>query len=53
MEAQHITQIEGNNWTGMVGELITGRADLAVTNLDQIWEREEYIDFSKTIMVTG
>ncbi|XP_074177420.1 glutamate receptor ionotropic, kainate 4 isoform X3 [Rhinolophus sinicus] len=40
-------------WTGMVGELITRKADLAVAGLTITAEREKVIDFSKPFMTLG
>ncbi|XP_024617678.1 glutamate receptor ionotropic, kainate 4 [Neophocaena asiaeorientalis asiaeorientalis] len=40
-------------WTGMVGELIARKADLAVAGLTITAEREKVIDFSKPFMTLG
>ncbi|XP_031439702.1 glutamate receptor ionotropic, kainate 4 [Clupea harengus] len=40
-------------WTGMVGELMTRKADLAVAGLTITAEREKVIDFSKPFMTLG
>ncbi|XP_062873212.1 glutamate receptor ionotropic, kainate 4 [Trichomycterus rosablanca] len=40
-------------WTGMVGELITRKADLALAGLTITAEREKVIDFSKPFMTLG
>ncbi|XP_065137274.1 glutamate receptor ionotropic, kainate 4 [Paramisgurnus dabryanus] len=40
-------------WTGMVGELIGRKADLAVAALTITAEREKVIDFSKPFMTLG
>ncbi|KAG9351467.1 hypothetical protein JZ751_022717, partial [Albula glossodonta] len=40
-------------WTGMVGELISRKADLAVAGLTITAEREKVIDFSKPFMSLG
>uniref|UniRef100_A0A8D2Q188 Glutamate receptor n=1 Tax=Varanus komodoensis TaxID=61221 RepID=A0A8D2Q188_VARKO len=40
-------------WTGMVGELIARKADLAVAGLTITAEREKMIDFSKPFMTLG
>uniref|UniRef100_A0A4W4F597 Glutamate receptor n=1 Tax=Electrophorus electricus TaxID=8005 RepID=A0A4W4F597_ELEEL len=40
-------------WTGMVGELIARKADLAVAALTITAEREKVIDFSKPFMTLG
>ncbi|XP_040042865.1 glutamate receptor ionotropic, kainate 4 isoform X1 [Gasterosteus aculeatus] len=40
-------------WTGMVGELISRKADLAVAGLTITAEREKVIDFSKPFMTLG
>ncbi|CAI5795273.1 glutamate receptor ionotropic, kainate 4 [Podarcis lilfordi] len=41
------------SWTGMVGELIARKADLAVAGLTITAEREKVIDFSKPFMTLG
>ncbi|XP_014679926.1 PREDICTED: glutamate receptor ionotropic, kainate 1-like, partial [Priapulus caudatus] len=41
------------DWTGMVGELIRGEADLAVSPLTINYKREEVIDFTKPYMTLG
>ncbi|XP_036416802.1 glutamate receptor ionotropic, kainate 4 [Colossoma macropomum] len=47
--------VSGTNgtWTGMVGELIARKADLAVAGLTITAEREKVIDFSKPFMTLG
>ncbi|XP_032820591.2 glutamate receptor ionotropic, kainate 5 isoform X2 [Petromyzon marinus] len=40
-------------WTGMVGELIQRKADLAVASFTITAEREKVIDFSKPFMTLG
>ncbi|XP_072557436.1 glutamate receptor ionotropic, kainate 4-like [Paramormyrops kingsleyae] len=40
-------------WTGMVGELMSRKADLAVAGLTITAEREKVIDFSKPFMTLG
>uniref|UniRef100_A0A8C2KVP7 Glutamate receptor n=1 Tax=Cyprinus carpio TaxID=7962 RepID=A0A8C2KVP7_CYPCA len=47
--------VSGTNgtWTGMVGELISRKADLAVAALTITAEREKVIDFSKPFMTLG
>ncbi|KAK5868608.1 hypothetical protein PBY51_009608 [Eleginops maclovinus] len=41
------------SWAGMVGELISRKADLAVAGLTITAEREKVIDFSKPFMTLG
>ncbi|XP_023816112.1 glutamate receptor ionotropic, kainate 5 isoform X1 [Oryzias latipes] len=41
------------SWTGMVGELIDRKADLAVAGFTITSEREKVIDFSKPFMTLG
>ncbi|XP_075867668.1 glutamate receptor ionotropic, kainate 5-like [Nelusetta ayraudi] len=41
------------SWTGMVGELIQRKADLAVAGFTITSEREKVIDFSKPFMTLG
>ncbi|CAG5119893.1 unnamed protein product [Candidula unifasciata] len=42
-----------NTWNGIMGELISGEADLAVAPLTITAERERYVDFSKHFMDLG
>ncbi|KAM3849044.1 glutamate receptor 1 isoform 3-T3 [Vipera latastei] len=44
---------ENKMWNGMVGELVYGRADVAVAPLTITLVREEVIDFSKPFMSLG
>ncbi|CAM9146561.1 unnamed protein product, partial [Lampetra fluviatilis] len=44
---------DSNIWNGMVGELVYGRADIAVAPLTITLVREEVIDFSKPFMSLG
>ncbi|XP_063169404.1 glutamate receptor 3 isoform X1 [Candoia aspera] len=44
---------ETKMWNGMVGELVYGRADIAVAPLTITLVREEVIDFSKPFMSLG
>ncbi|XP_056296034.1 glutamate receptor 3-like [Pseudoliparis swirei] len=44
---------ETKMWNGMVGELVYGRADIAVAPLTITLVREEMIDFSKPFMSLG
>ncbi|KAJ4946297.1 hypothetical protein JOQ06_023965, partial [Pogonophryne albipinna] len=44
---------ETKTWNGMVGELVYGRADIAVAPLTITLVREEVIDFSKPFMSLG
>ncbi|BFZ24114.1 hypothetical protein BsWGS_27153 [Bradybaena similaris] len=44
----------GNNtWNGIMGELLSGKADLAVAPLTITAERERFVDFSKHFMDIG
>ncbi|XP_035383555.1 glutamate receptor 3a isoform X4 [Electrophorus electricus] len=45
--------VETKTWNGMVGELVYGRADIAVAPLTITLVREEVIDFSKPFMSLG
>ncbi|XP_043356993.1 glutamate receptor ionotropic, kainate 4 isoform X2 [Dermochelys coriacea] len=47
-----VPEVNGT-WTGMVGELIARKADLAVAGLTITAEREKVIDFSKPFMTLG
>ncbi|KYB25025.1 hypothetical protein TcasGA2_TC031399 [Tribolium castaneum] len=40
-------------WTGMIGDVISGKADLAITDLTITSERESAVDFSTTFMSLG
>uniref|UniRef100_A0A6Q2XAL1 Glutamate receptor n=1 Tax=Esox lucius TaxID=8010 RepID=A0A6Q2XAL1_ESOLU len=53
--ADGVYGVSGTNgtWTGMVGELISRKADLAVAGLTITAEREKVIDFSKPFMTLG
>ncbi|XP_048121766.1 LOW QUALITY PROTEIN: glutamate receptor ionotropic, kainate 4 [Alosa alosa] len=53
--ADGVYGVSGANgtWTGMVGELMTRKADLAVAGLTITAEREKVIDFSKPFMTLG
>jgi len=42
-----------DRWTGMVGEVLTGVADMAVADLTITAKREEAVDFSYPFMFTG
>ena len=42
-----------DTWTGMIGEIISGKADLAVGDLQITAEREAAVDFSIPFMDTG
>ncbi|PVD34216.1 hypothetical protein C0Q70_05482, partial [Pomacea canaliculata] len=44
---------KNNTWNGMIGELINGKADLAIAGLTITAERERYVDFSKPFMDIG
>uniref|UniRef100_A0A669BPQ0 Glutamate receptor n=1 Tax=Oreochromis niloticus TaxID=8128 RepID=A0A669BPQ0_ORENI len=44
---------ETKTWNGMVGELVYGRADIAIAPLTITLVREEVIDFSKPFMSLG
>nr|XP_057919595.1 glutamate receptor 1a isoform X4 [Doryrhamphus excisus] len=45
--------LESKMWNGMVGELVYGKADVAVAPLTITLVREEVIDFSKPFMSLG
>ncbi|CAH2005351.1 unnamed protein product [Acanthoscelides obtectus] len=40
-------------WTGIIGDLIDGRADLAIADLTITLEREEAVDFTSPFMMLG
>ncbi|KAK7098048.1 hypothetical protein V1264_004938 [Littorina saxatilis] len=42
-----------NTWNGMIGELISRKADVAIAGLTITAERERYVDFSKPYMEIG
>lgn len=46
---------KGSNgkWSGMIGDVMDGRADLAITDLTITAEREEAVDFTSPFMNLG
>ena len=44
---------DGSRWSGIVGELVENRADLAVAPLTITAEREQVVDFTKPFMTFG
>ncbi|XP_022900361.2 glutamate receptor ionotropic, kainate 2-like [Onthophagus taurus] len=44
---------EHGKWSGMIGDLITEKADLAITDLTITSEREEAVDFTSPFMNLG
>ena len=40
-------------WTGMIGELLEARADLAIADLTITFQREEVVDFTMQFMNLG
>jgi len=44
---------EAGRWTGMVGEVMTGKADLALADLTITSKREKVVDFTVPFMQTG
>uniref|UniRef100_A0A0K0F5Z7 Glutamate receptor 1 n=1 Tax=Strongyloides venezuelensis TaxID=75913 RepID=A0A0K0F5Z7_STRVS len=49
----HGIKLPDGSWNGMIGKLLNGEADLAVSSLTINQERERVVDFSKPFMVTG
>uniref|UniRef100_A0A0K0CTY1 Glutamate receptor 1 n=1 Tax=Angiostrongylus cantonensis TaxID=6313 RepID=A0A0K0CTY1_ANGCA len=47
------SRLPDGNWDGMMGDLLNGRADVAVASLTINQERERVVDFSKPFMTTG
>ncbi|VDL65389.1 unnamed protein product [Nippostrongylus brasiliensis] len=47
------SKLPDGSWDGMMGDLLTGRADVAVASLTINQERERVVDFSKPFMTTG
>ena len=45
--------LSNETWTGMIGEVADGRADLAVADLTITSKRREVVDFSYPFMTTG
>ena len=43
----------GNTWNGLIGDLLTGKADMVMTSLKITAERSQVIDFSVPFMETG
>ncbi|XP_078265023.1 glutamate receptor ionotropic, kainate 1 isoform X3 [Rhinoraja longicauda] len=52
-DGKYGAQNEKSEWNGMVGELISHKADLAVAPLTITYVREKVIDFSKPFMTLG
>ena len=51
-----MNQVNGSNvkkWDGAVGEVIDGKADLAIASLTVTNERAQYIEFSKPYKYQG
>lgn len=48
-----IYDVETNDWDGAIGEIINGKADLAIGGLTITSNREEVIDFTYPFMQTG
>lgn len=44
---------DDGSWTGMVGEVMTGKADLALADLTITSKREQVVDFTVPYMQTG
>ncbi|XP_041360322.1 glutamate receptor 3-like isoform X2 [Gigantopelta aegis] len=44
---------DNGTWTGMIGELVRGKSDIAVSALTITEERERVVDFTKPFMNTG
>ncbi|XP_052245576.1 glutamate receptor 2-like [Dreissena polymorpha] len=44
---------QNNSWNGMVGELLTKKADVAIAPLTILYDREKVVDFSKPFMNFG
>ncbi|KAG7463090.1 hypothetical protein MATL_G00191700, partial [Megalops atlanticus] len=49
-DSKYGTQLPNGSWNGMIGELISKRADLAVSAITITPERENVVDFSKRYM---
>ncbi|VDM51889.1 unnamed protein product [Angiostrongylus costaricensis] len=47
------SKLPDGSWDGMMGDLLNGRADVAVASLTINQERERVVDFSKPFMTTG
>uniref|UniRef100_A0A0N4ZEY1 Glutamate receptor 1 n=1 Tax=Parastrongyloides trichosuri TaxID=131310 RepID=A0A0N4ZEY1_PARTI len=52
-DTKHGGKMPDGSWNGMIGKLLSGEADLAVSSLTINQERERVVDFSKPFMVTG
>ncbi|KAH9381838.1 hypothetical protein HPB48_016353 [Haemaphysalis longicornis] len=46
-------QNESGDWNGMIGEVVTGKADLAIADLTITSKREVAVDFTMPFMNTG
>ncbi|XP_077485672.1 glutamate receptor ionotropic, kainate 2-like isoform X1 [Amblyomma americanum] len=49
----HGRRDEKNEWNGMIGELLQGKADLAIADLTITYVREEVVDFTMPFMNLG
>ncbi|CAL1535038.1 unnamed protein product [Lymnaea stagnalis] len=47
------TRLQNGSWNGMIGELLTGKADMAIAALTITEIRERFVDFSKPFMNLG
>ncbi|KAK6742564.1 hypothetical protein RB195_010055 [Necator americanus] len=47
------SKLPDGSWDGMMGDLLNGKADVAVASLTINQERERVVDFSKPFMTTG
>jgi len=46
-------QYDGSNWNGMIGEVISGTADMALADITITAMREKHVDFSHPFMHLG
>ena len=52
-EQYGVFDAEKKQWTGLVGDVLRGRADLAVAGMIRNYDREEVVDFTASYMDYG
>ncbi|NP_001191541.1 glutamate receptor subunit protein GluR5 precursor [Aplysia californica] len=52
-DGEYGREVENGSWTGMIGQLVSGKADLAIGPLTITAARERVVDFTKPFMDIG
>ncbi|CAG5128437.1 unnamed protein product, partial [Candidula unifasciata] len=52
-DASYGARLPDGTWNGMMGELLSGKADMAIASMTITEIRERYVDFSKPFMQLG